>query len=54
MLKSEAICASAIKQWAPRPDKMTTLGTLETQSAFLFGHHLEVIALYAIRASDGI
>jgi hypothetical protein len=54
MLNSKAVCAGAFIQPTPYADKMTTLATLEPQSAFLFGHHLEVIAMHAIRASDGI
>jgi hypothetical protein len=53
-LNGKAICASALEEWAHRPDKMTTLVTLVPRSGFLFGHDLEVITLHAIRASDGI
>ena len=54
MLNRKAVRAVTLNQLTPYADKMTALGTLEQQSAFLFGHHLEVIALHAIRASDGI
>ncbi len=53
MLNGGAICAAALEQWIHRPDRITTAVTPEPH-AFLFGHHLEVIALHAIRASDGI
>lgn len=54
MLKGKAVCAVTLNQRTPQVDKMTALGTLGPQSALLFRHYLEVIALYAIRASDGI
>ena len=54
MLNGKAVCTVTLNQRTPQADKMTALGTLEPQSAFLFGHHLEVIALHAKRASDGI
>ena len=48
MLKGKAVWASALNRRTPQTDKMTTMGTLEPQSAFLFGHHLEVIALHTV------
>ena len=54
MFKGKAVCAATLNQRTPQADTMTALGTLEPQSAFLFGYHPEVIALHAIRASDGI
>ncbi len=54
MLNRKAVRAVTLNQLTPYADKMTALGTLEPLSAFLFGHHLEVIALHTVWASDGI
>jgi hypothetical protein len=52
--QGQSTLGGALVKRVSRHDEMTTVVTRELESAFPFGHQPEVIALHAIRASDGI